>query len=188
MTNIAVFASHGGSDLQALIDGCKAGKINARVCLVISNNSNAKALTRAQNEGIPALHLSEKVTSTFGEVTLEALHTHKTDIVFLAGYLRKIPAEVLHAFKNKIYNIHPSLLPKYGGKGMFGINVHTAVLAAKENETGITIHRVTANYDEGDILAQKKVLVLPHDTPETLAARVLEQEHLFIVEFFGCLL
>jgi len=189
MKNIAVFASHGGSDLQAIIDGCKAGKLSARVCVVISNNSNSKALERAKNEGIPAFHISEKTASdSLGETMLNTLQTHKTDIVFLAGYLKKIPAQILQTYENKIFNIHPSLLPKYGGKGMFGINVHKAVLEAGDTETGITIHRVTTEYDEGDILAQRKVPVHANDTPEILAARVLEQEHIFIVEVLSRIL
>ncbi|MCL2223419.1 MAG: phosphoribosylglycinamide formyltransferase [Defluviitaleaceae bacterium] len=185
MKNIAVFASHGGSDLQAIIDGCKAGKIPARVCVVISNNSGSRALERAKGEGIPAVHLSANSTAagSLGDEMLAVLHAHKTDIVFLAGYLKKIPAPVLKTYENRIFNIHPSLLPKYGGRGMFGINVHTAVLAAGDTETGITIHRVTAEYDSGDILAQRKVPVHMGDTPESLAARVLEQEHIFLVEF-----
>jgi phosphoribosylglycinamide formyltransferase-1 len=189
LKNIAVFASHGGSDLQAIIDGCKAGKINARVCVVISNNSDSKALTRAKNHSIPAIHISQKTApDTLDETIFKALVNHQTDIIFLAGYLKKIPINVLSAYKNRIFNIHPSLLPKYGGKGMFGINVHKAVIDAAETETGITIHRVTAEYDQGDILAQRKVPVMPNDTPESLAARVLEQEHIFIVEFLSGIL
>ncbi|MCL1843424.1 MAG: phosphoribosylglycinamide formyltransferase [Defluviitaleaceae bacterium] len=184
--NIAVFASHGGSNLQAIIDGCLAGKINANVCVVISNNGGAKALERAKNAGIPAVHLSEKThQNNLAPETLKTLQFYKADIIFLAGYLKKIPDNVLLCYKNRIFNIHPSLLPKYGGRGMFGINVHKAVLAAGETETGITIHRVTAEYDRGDILMQKKVPVLPNDTPEVLAARVLGQEHINIVEFLG---
>jgi phosphoribosylglycinamide formyltransferase-1 len=184
--NIAVFASHGGSDLQAIIDGCKSGAINARVSVVISNNSDSFALTRAKNENIPAFHISKKTApDSLDEKILEILQLHKTDIIFLAGYLKKIPLVVLQIFENRIFNIHPSLLPKFGGKGMFGINVHKAVLDAGETETGITIHRVTADYDQGEILAQKIVPVLPQDTPEILAARVLEKEHILIVEFLG---
>jgi phosphoribosylglycinamide formyltransferase-1 len=180
--NIAVFASHSGSDLQAIIDGCKSGKINARVCVVISNNSDSRALQRARDENIPAFHISKAINS-HENLILETLQTHDTDIIFLAGYLKKVPDNVLEAYKDRILNIHPSLLPKYGGKGMFGINVHAAVLAAGETETGITIHLVTAEYDSGEILGQRKVIVLAYDTPETLAARVLEQEHIFLVEF-----
>ncbi|MCL2049354.1 MAG: phosphoribosylglycinamide formyltransferase [Defluviitaleaceae bacterium] len=183
--NIAVLASHGGSNLQAIIDGCKSGKIGGRVCVVISNNGGSMALKRAANEGIPAFHISKATAPDFEELLLKTLQTHGSDIVFLAGYLKKVPTNVLEAYKGKIYNIHPSLLPKYGGKGMFGINVHAAVLAAGETETGVTIHRVTAEYDEGDILAQKKVRVLADDTPEALAARVLEQEHGLLAEFLA---
>jgi len=203
--NIAVFASGGGSNLQAIIDGCASGKIAARVCVVISNNSGSGALERAKAAGIPAVHLSavrlahsqncesisdaahspESDSSSLANEMLETLRAHQTDIVFLAGYLKKIPDEVLAAFENRIFNIHPSLLPKFGGRGMYGINVHTAVIAANEPETGITIHRVTAEYDVGDILAQRKVPVLPGDTPQALAARVLEQEHIFLVEFLN---
>jgi phosphoribosylglycinamide formyltransferase-1 len=188
MKKIAVFASHGGSDLQAIIDGCKAGKINARVCVVISNNGGSMALQRAKNENIPALHISEKKFLNCEEEIFNALAYHNADIIFLAGYMKKIPDAVLEKFENKIFNIHPSLLPKFGGKGMYGINVHKAVIDAGENETGITIHRVTAEYDAGDILAQKKVPVLAGDTPEILAARVLEQEHIFLVEFLSKIL
>ncbi|MCL2457107.1 MAG: phosphoribosylglycinamide formyltransferase [Defluviitaleaceae bacterium] len=234
--NIAVFASHGGTNLQAIIDGCAAKKINARVCVVISNNRDAFALQRARDAKIAAVHVAavprlvsndchensnrhhensrraneenfsvsqhaheknflftnEKKSSvaheknfSLAQRTLEILRAHNAEIIFLAGYLKKIPDEVLAAFDGKIFNIHPSLLPKFGGKGMFGINVHAAVLAARETETGITIHRVTAEYDAGDILAQKKVAVHADDTPEILAARVLAQEHIFLVEFLA---
>lgn len=186
--NIAVFASHGGSDLQAIIDGCKSGKINARVCVVISNNSGSRALQRARDEGIPAIHLSEKVNPNINETIFKTLVQHQTDVVFLAGYMKKIPLNVLSAYRNRIFNIHPALLPKHGGKGMYGINVHRAVLAAGDTETGITIHRVTEEYDAGSILEQRKVAVHPDDTPETLSARVLEQEHIFIVEFLSKIL
>ncbi|MCL1863880.1 MAG: phosphoribosylglycinamide formyltransferase [Defluviitaleaceae bacterium] len=187
--NIAVFASHGGSDLQAIIDGCKAGKINARVCVVISNNSGSRALQRARDENIPSLHISEKThPNGLDEAIFKILVQYQTDVVFLAGYMKKVPLNVLSAYRNRIFNIHPALLPKHGGKGMFGINVHKAVLEAGDNETGITIHRVTQDYDAGDILEQRKVEVREGDTPETLAARVLEQEHIFIVEFLAKIL
>ncbi|MCL1878237.1 MAG: phosphoribosylglycinamide formyltransferase, partial [Defluviitaleaceae bacterium] len=134
--NIAVFASHGGSDLQAIIDGCAAGKIDARVCAVISNNSGSRALERAREANIPAFHVSEKkFPQNFDKKIYEILREYKTDIVFLAGYLKKMPDNILCEYDSRIFNIHPSLLPKFGGKGMFGINVHAAVLAAGETET-----------------------------------------------------
>ena len=174
--NIAIFASGGGSNLQAIIDACKSGKLDAKVCVVISNNKNAFALQRAESENIPGYHLIDenKIYNT--------LRNYETDFIFLCGYLKKIGKSILDAYE--IYNIHPALLPKYGGKGMYGINVHKAVLEAKEKETGVTLHRVDASYDTGEIIAQTKVPVLDGDTPEVLAASVLAREHIFIVEAF----
>ena len=119
---------------------------------------------------------------------LNTLLEYDIQIIFLAGYLKKLGHTIIETFKNHVYNIHPSLLPKYGGKGMYGINVHTAVLNANETETGITIHRVNDEYDEGDIIAQKRIPILKGDTPETLAARVLGQEHSFIIEILAKIL
>ncbi|MCL1787395.1 MAG: phosphoribosylglycinamide formyltransferase [Defluviitaleaceae bacterium] len=183
--NIAVFASGGGSGLQAIIDACRAGTLDANVCAVISNNSKSMALQRARGAGVPAFHISAKTApdpQALDETILETLRGTNTDIIFLAGYLKKVGADILQAYKGRMYNIHPSLLPKYGGKGMFGIHIHTAVLAAGETETGITIHKVDPEYDTGEIIAQCTVPVEPGDTPETLAARVLAREHLFLVE------
>ena len=176
---IAVFASGNGSDLQAIIDACKSGRLAAQVCLVVSNNSKAYALKRAEEEGIFTLCLGGNQNESR---LLDALLKNNINLIFLAGYLKKVSPAILEAYKNRIFNIHPSLLPKYGGKGMYGLNVHRAVLDAGEQETGITIHRVTDVYDAGEIVAQKKVKVLSSDTPEALAARVLAQEHIFIVE------
>ena len=182
---IAVFASHGGSDLQAIIDGCKNNKINARVAVVISNNGNSMALQRADREKIPFYHLSAKKSGSeeiLAREILDVLSEHKIDMIFLAGYMRMLHVSVLEKYNNRIFNIHPALLPKFGGKGMYGIHVHTAVLEAKETETGVTIHRVNAEYDSGEIVARTIVPVLENDTPEILAARVLEREHEFLVE------
>ena len=184
-TNIAVFASGGGSGLQAIIDACKTGALDANVCAVISNNSKSMALQRARDAGAPAFHFSAKTIpdpQALAAAMLETLRQANTDIIFLCGYLKKIDASILQAYQGRMYNIHPSLLPKYGGQGMFGIHIHTAVLAAGERETGITIHRVDPEYDTGEIIAQCAVAVKPDDTPETLAARVLAQEHIFLVE------
>ena len=183
--NIAVFASGGGSDLQAIIDGCKTGKINAAVRTVISNNSKSLALQRARDEGIPAYHYSQKTIEDPAELEAAILNTllsHEIDIIFLAGYMKKVGTSILHTYRNRIFNIHPSLLPKFGGQGMFGINVHKAVIEAGETETGITIHRVDPEYDTGEIIAQCTVPVFEGDTAEILAARVLAQEHVFLVE------
>lgn len=183
--NIAVFASHGGSDMQAIVDGCKSNKINAKVAVVISNNGESMALQRAANEGIPAYHLSAKKFGSedvLAQEIMEVLIRYDIDMIFLAGYMRKLHISILEKYHNRIFNIHPALLPKFGGKGMYGINVHTAVIEAQEKETGVTIHRVNAEYDSGEIVAQTTVPVLEGDTPEILAARVLEREHKFLVE------
>ncbi len=183
--NIAVFASHGGSDLQAIIDGCKSNKIGANVAVVISNNGDSMALQRANKENIPSYHLSAKKFGSeeiLAEEILNVLSKYNIDMIFLAGYMRMLHTSILNKFNNRIFNIHPALLPKFGGKGMYGMNVHTAVINAKEKETGVTIHRVSAEYDSGEIVAQTIVPVLENDTPEQLGARVLEREHEFLVE------
>lgn len=181
--NIAVFASHNGTDLQAIIDACGSGAIDATVCAVLSNNSNSTALARAEKAGIDFYHVSEKVHGDFVDIRLlEILGSHNTDVVFLAGYLKKLGSPILHKYQNKVFNIHPSLLPKYGGTGMYGINIHQAVINAHDSESGITIHRVNEEYDEGEIVAQKRIPVLYGDTAESLANRILEAEHDFIVE------
>jgi len=185
MKNIVVFASHNGSDLQAVIDGCREGKIAGRVAAVISNNNDAYALKRAGIAGIDGFCLNSALypdETLFDRKTLEVLEKYDADIIFLAGYLKKIGPLVLQKYENRIFNIHPALLPKYGGRGMYGMNVHKAVIEAGEEFTGVTIHKVTADYDAGGIVKQAKIPVLKDDTPGTLAARVLELEHRFIVE------
>ena len=154
--NIAVFASHGGSDLQAIMDGCKNNKINANVVVVISNNGDSMALQRAKNENIPAYHLSAKRMGNeeiLAHEILKVLSDYDVDMIFLAGYMRMLHVSVLEKYHNRIFNIHPALLPKFGGKGMYGMNVHNAVIKAGEIETGVTIHRVNAEYDSGEIVA-----------------------------------
>lgn len=183
--NIAVFASHGGSDLQAIIDGCKNGQINATVVVVISNNKDSVALQRAKNENIPNFHMSAKKYGSeeiLATEILNVLNQYNVDMIFLAGYMRLLHIDILEKYENRIFNIHPALLPKFGGKGMFGMNVHNAVINAKEKETGVTIHMVNAEYDSGEIVAQTKVAVMENDTPEILAERVLLREHEFLVE------
>lgn len=183
--NIAVFASHGGSDLQAIINGCKNELTNAKVTVVISNNSDSLALQRAKRENIPAYHLSVKKYADEEKLAKEILYVlseYDVDMLFLAGYMRMLHISIIEKFKNRIFNIHPALLPKYGGKGMYGMNVHNAVIAGHEIETGVTIHRVNSEYDSGEIVAQTKVPVKTDDTAETLAERVLEREHTFIIE------
>ena len=177
---IAVFTSHGGSNLQSLIDACAAGRIDGQIVLVISNNRKSYALERARQAGIEALHLTEKKfdsAEAFAKALVNKLTKYQIDLICLAGYMKFLPPMVLQYVRGRVINIHPALLPRYGGKGMYGLRVHEAVLAAGDTETGVTIHQVDEIYDHGTILAQRKVAVLPDDTPETLQQRVLQVEH-----------
>jgi phosphoribosylglycinamide formyltransferase 1 len=178
--NLGFLASHNGSNMQAIIDACKSGALWAVPAVVISNNNDSGALARARQESIPSYYLSSKTHTSpesLDEAILEALLLHLVDIVILAGYMKKLGAKTLRRFAGAVLNIHPALLPKFGGKGMYGIHVHEAVLAAGEKETGVSIHLVDEEYDRGPVIAQTRVPVMPDDTPETLAARVLIQEH-----------
>ena len=178
--NIAVFASGRGSNFQAILKAIDDGRLPARVTLLISNNSKAGALELARSQNIPAIHLSHKQFSSDGdyeERLLDLLTQHSVDIIALAGYMKRIPAKVIGRYRNKILNIHPALLPAFGGAGMYGIHVHEAVLAAGVTVTGATVHIVDEEYDKGPIVMQKSVEVLSGDTPESLAARVLPVEH-----------
>ncbi len=182
---LGVLASHGGTNLQAIMDACKQGRLNAAVRVVISNNSKSTALERARKEGVPACHLSgttHPAPEQLDQATLLTLEKHEVDLVLLAGYMKLLGPQTLSRYRNRVLNIHPALLPKYGGKGMFGLNVHEAVIAAKESLTGVTIHIVDEEYDRGPIVARCEVAVLEGDTPESLAARVLEREHELWVE------
>jgi len=178
--NLAVFVSGGGTNLQSIIDAVGAGKLDADIKLVLSNKSDAYGLTRARNAGIPTAVISSKDfpdRDAFIERFLGILDEHNVDFIALAGYLRKIPLEIIDRYRSRIVNIHPGPLPDFGGKGMYGIRVHEAVLEAGLNETCVTIHYVTEGYDEGAVIATRAVPVLPDDTPEILQKRVLKVEH-----------
>ena len=181
MLKLAVLVSGGGTNLQAIMDGIASGSItNAKIVTVISNNKNAYALTRAEQAGIPASCISPKDyvdREAFHEALLKALVESEADLIVLAGCLVVIPEMIIDRFPNRIINIHPALLPAYGGKGMYGHHVHEAVIAAGEKESGITIHYVNDHYDQGAIIFQAKCPVLPTDTPDDLAARVHELEY-----------
>jgi phosphoribosylglycinamide formyltransferase-1 len=182
---IAFLASHRGTNMQAVIDACRSGRISARPCVVISNNGDSEALLRARREGIPAHHLSSTTHPDPGRLDLavaEALLRHGAEIVVLAGYMKKIGPRTLSRFAGRIINIHPALLPKYGGRGFYGDKVHAGVLASGDAESGVTIHLVDPEYDHGEIIAQCRVPVHAGDTVETLSQRVLAREHEFLVE------
>ena len=186
--NIGFLASHNGTNMQAIITACKSGVLNAKPAVVISNNSHSGALLKARQAGIPCYHLSAKthpVPEELDSAILNALVINKVDLVVLAGYDRKLGVQTLTYYSGKVINIHPALLPKYGGTGMYGILVHQAVLAAREKETGVTVHLADKDYDHGAKIAQSRVPVLSGDTAEILSNRVLEREHSFLVETIG---
>jgi formyltetrahydrofolate-dependent phosphoribosylglycinamide formyltransferase len=174
-----VFASGRGSNLQAIIDGVEEGRLNCEIVFVMSNNSSSGALEIARKKNIPAYHLSEKVfhKNNFEESLIDLLEKHKPDLIVLAGYMKLVPISVIRRFENRIINIHPALLPKFGGKGMYGMNVHNAVFQAGEKVSGVTIHIVNENYDEGKIIYQEKIDISDCKSPEEIAEKVLKLEH-----------
>ena len=177
---LGFLASHNGSNMQAILDGCRDGAIAAEPSLLICNNRNAQAIERANAIGMPVSILNGKThpdPDALDQAMLDALRRASIDLVILAGFMKKIGPKVLAAYRNRIANIHPSLLPKFGGQGMYGLRVHEAVLEAGESKTGATVHLIGAEYDEGPILQQATVPVLPSDTPELLQQRVLAEEH-----------
>jgi len=182
---IAVFASGGGTNFQAIVDKIATGRLNAWIMVLICNNRNAFALERARQAGIRAEHWSETQAGSrevFVEGLLRVLRDAKVELIVLAGYMKLLPVEVVREYQGRILNIHPALLPKYGGQGMYGTFVHEAVIAAKETESGATVHFVDAEYDRGPVFLQRKVPVLPNDTPEILRERVLKVEHELLPE------
>lgn len=173
MIRIAVFVSGGGTNLQALID---AENPYGRITLVVSSRKDAYALERARHAGIDTTVLSRKrLGEEFANTMLETLRKHRIDLVVLAGYLTILDEKVIRAYDHRIINIHPALLPSFGGQGFYGLRVHEAVLARGVKVTGATVHFVNEVCDGGDIIAQKAVDVLPGDTPQTLQRRVMEQ-------------
>ena len=200
--NIAIFASGSGSNAENIIryfqknDSVQVSLVlsnksdtnaeniiryfrekgSARVALVLTNRQNAFVLERAKGLGVPCVWFAKSDWES-GELVLSTLREHDIDFVVLAGFLARVPDNILHAYPNKMINIHPSLLPKFGGKGMYGDRVHEAVIASGEKESGITIHYTNEHYDEGGIICQQKCPVLPGDTPEELAQRIHRLEY-----------
>lgn len=179
MLRIVVCVSGGGTNLQAIIDGIDAGRItNTEILAVISNNEGARALERARSHGIPGLCISPKSypdRETFNRVFTDRMIELAPDMVVLAGFLVRIPAQMVHAFSNRIVNIHPSLIPSFCGVGYYGLKVHEKVLERGVKVTGATVHFVNEGMDEGPIIAQKPVMIEQEDTPESLQRRVMEQ-------------
>ena len=185
MLKIAVLVSGGGTNLQAVIDAIENGTItNTEIKVVISNNKNAYALERAKNHGIEALCISPKDYTTraeFNEAFLEKLNTYEVDLVVLAGFLVVIPEKMVQQYRNRIINIHPSLIPSFCGTGFYGLKVHEGVLSRGVKVTGATVHFVDEGTDTGPIILQKAVEVKQGDTPEVLQRRVMEQAEWMIM-------
>ena len=176
MKNIVLFASGSGTNAENIILHFKKSS-EANVVAVFCNNPNAKVLERAKNHQVPTVVFSKEDLKT--ELILQKLNTFQPNLIVLAGFLLQFPENIIKSYSNKIINIHPALLPKYGGKGMYGMNVHQSVLENKETETGITIHYVNEHYDEGKIIFQKNVTIKDCTTAEEIAVKIheLEQRH-----------
>jgi phosphoribosylglycinamide formyltransferase-1 len=176
---LGFLASHGGTTAGAVMDACEEGSLETSVGLVMSNNSQSLALAKARQRGIATVHLSSKTHPDPGdldEAMRAALLAHGVELLVLAGYLRALGPRCTEQFQGRAINVHPALLPKFGGQGMFGDQLYEAVLASGDRETGVTAHYVTAEYDAGAIIAQVRVPVLAGDTVETLRARVQPAE------------
>jgi len=185
MTNISIFLSGRGSSFEAMSSAIDEGRLDANIVLVASNKENSVGLNIAERMGFKTAVFDRKAYQDgklFADDMLKVLNEHETDFIILAGYLRKIPPRVLRAFHNRTTNIHPALLPDFGGKGMYGMNVHQAVIKSGAVESGVTIHYVNEEYDEGEIIDQTRIPVLPGESPHELAARVLKVEHRFYSE------
>jgi phosphoribosylglycinamide formyltransferase 1 len=183
--NIGVLASHQGTTLQAVLDACFGDALPARVGVVISNNSGSGALVRAQDAGVLTRHISGKThpdPMELDRTVCACLATANTDVVLLAGFMKKLGPHTLRTYAGRILNTHPALLPKFGGPGMFGAHVHRAVLDSGDSVSGASVHLVEDDYDTGPVLAQRSVEVMTDDTPDTLAARVQTAERELVVD------
>lgn len=171
MFRIAIFASGKGTNAEKIISACREN-----VTLIVCNNPNAGVIEVAKKYNVPFL-IVDRNNFYRTEKLLSHLQQHRVGFIVLAGFLWMVPPYLTRRFKNKIINLHPALLPKFGGKGMYGMNVHKAVIDAGEKESGITIHYINENYDEGEIIFQAKCEIVPGDTPETLSVKIQKLEH-----------
>jgi len=173
---LAIFASGGGSNFQAIANACRNGTLHAKIVLCVASRPDAGVIDRARSLDIP-VHVLTAGAEELEDEMLRVLNEANADFIALAGFMRLIPAGVVRAFRNRILNIHPALLPDFGGKGMYGRRVHEAVIESGAMRSGATVHLVDEEYDTGAIVLQESIEVRPNDTPESLAARVLEVEH-----------
>jgi len=182
---LGFLASHAGTSMRAIVEAIEAGRLDAKAVVALSNNADAAALVFAREHGVPALHVSKTTTGSDEAADAEilaALDGAGADLVILSGYLRMVGPKTLERFRGRVLNVHPALLPKYGGKGMYGRFVHEAVIASGEPLSGATVHVVDEVYDHGPVISQRTVPVSPDDTPQTLAARVVAVEGPLFVE------
>ncbi|MBI4417547.1 MAG: phosphoribosylglycinamide formyltransferase [Ignavibacteriales bacterium] len=178
--NLAVFASGRGSNLGAILEAIRKGDLPARLSVVISNNASAGALELARSNHIPAVRIRQQEypsEEAFSEALISLLAQHEVDFIALAGYMRMIPPDVIARFRNRITNIHPALLPSFGGSGMYGMRVHEAVIRSGVKISGVTVHLVDEEYDHGPIVMQRAIEVTANDDPVSLAAKVQKLEH-----------
>ena len=177
---LAVFASGGGTNFQAILDAINQGSLLATPACCVADTPEAGALDRADQANVPTAVVKPKnfnEPSSFGRALLEVLDAHEVEFVALAGYMMKVPANVVDAYRNRITNLHPSLLPAFGGKGMYGMNVHEAVIEYGAHWSGVTVHLVDEEYDHGPVVLQEPVPVYASDTPQALAKRIKSVEH-----------
>lgn len=182
---LGMLASHGGTNVQSVVRACEEGLLAAEPALIISNNRDSAVLEFGRSRGVPSFWIGGAAYNDEAlrdQAICTHLSNHDVDVVLLLGYMRKLGPATLACFRNRILNIHPALLPKHGGKGKYGIHVHESVLASGDTETGVSVHLVDGEYDQGPVIAQCLVSVLNTDTPATLQARVLAREHEFLVE------
>lgn len=182
--NIAFFASGAGSTMEAFLAEWENDTLPIVPKILITNNSQCGAVEIARRYGVDVFHISSKthpIEEDFTKELLKHLQEHSVELLLLVGYMKKLPLPIINQYSQRIFNTHPSLLPKYGGKGMYGLNVHQAVIENKEKESGVTIHYVSEEYDEGQIIAQSIVPIELVDTPETLQEKVkIEERKLYI--------
>lgn len=182
MKKLVFFASGSGSNFQSVLDAIKNNELLASISGLISDSSSAGALYRAKKNEIPVAVIPYSPDVEYSSVLIDQLKKWDPDLIVLAGYLKKIPDLIVESYEGRIINIHPSLLPKYGGKGFYGSNVHKAVIEAGDSFSGCTVHYVNSEYDRGSIIKQKDVPVYPDDTPDELGSRVLKEEHKLLPE------
>ena len=184
MKRIGILSSHNGSGFDTIQNACENKILDAQVVLVISNNSNAKVLEKAKKNNVPNFIINAKLypNENLDEKISNIMKEFKIDYIFLSGYMKKIEENLINNFENKIINSHPALLPKYGGKGMYGSLVHQAVINAGEKESGCTIHFVNENYDEGEYILQKKIILDKNENENSLETKIKELESKTILE------